>query len=180
MKDIKGTKTEQNLQKAFAGESMANTKYTLFSQKATQDGYEQISAIFAETAHNELGHARIWYRLMHGDDMPGTLDNLQAAAEGEHYEWTDMYAGFAADAREEGFMDLAFLFDSVAAVEKTHDERYRKLWDNLDTNQVFERDEPQVWVCMNCGHIFVGNKAPQICPVCKHPQAYFEIKAENY
>ena len=180
MKDLKGTKTEANLQAAFAGESMARNKYTYYASKAKKDGYVQIGKLFEETANNEKEHAKIWFKLLHGGEMPDTATNLLDAAEGENYEWTDMYAGFAETADAEGFHELAEKFRAVAAIEKTHEERYRALLHNVETAQVFEKSEVKVWECRNCGHIVVGLKAPEICPVCAHPQAYFEIKAENY
>ena len=180
MKKYQGTKTEENLRKAFAGESEARNKYTYFASKAKKDGYEQIAAIFEETANNEKEHAKMWYKELHDGAVEDTETNLLAAAEGENYEWTDMYAGFAKVAREEGFEDLAVKFEQVAAIEKTHEERYRKLLENVKEKKVFSRDGDAIWVCRNCGHIVVGKVAPEICPVCEHPQAYFEIKAENY
>ncbi len=177
--NLKGTKTEKNLMAAFAGESQAYTKYTYYASKAKKDGYVQIGNLFAETAGNEKEHAKIWFKLLH-DGMPGTLDNLLDAASGENYEWTDMYAGFAEDARAEGFDHIAYLFDEVAKIEKEHEERYRKLIENIEGGLVFSRDGDKIWKCSNCGHIVVGKDAPDVCPVCAHPQAYFEIKAENY
>ncbi len=178
MKDIKGTKTEANLHEAFAGESMARNKYTYFASKAKKDGYVQISKIFEETANNEKEHAKIWFKLL--DGIGDTSQNLLNAAEGEHYEWTDMYKRFAEDARAEGFKDIAVLFEQVAKIEKDHEARYRKLLQNVEEEVVFSRDGETVWQCINCGHVVVGKKAPQMCPVCDHPKAYFEIKAENY
>ena len=178
MKDLKGTKTEQNLWEAFAGESQARNKYTYFASKAKKDGYVQISKIFEETAANEKEHAEIWFKLLQG--IGSTAENLRAAAEGENYEWTDMYAQMAVDAREEGFDHIAFLFEQVGKIEKEHEERYRKLLANVEGGLVFSRDGDMIWQCGNCGHIHVGKKAPEVCPVCVHPQAYFEIKAENY
>ena len=175
-----GTKTEKNLEAAFAGESQARNKYTYFASKAKKDGFEQIAAIFEETANNEKEHAKMWYKELHGGAVEDTATNLQAAADGENYEWTDMYAGFAKVAREEGFEDLAVKFEQVAAIEKTHEERYRKLLSNVEEKKVFSKDGDTIWVCRNCGHIVVGKTAPEICPVCSHPQAYFEIRAENY
>ena len=177
--ELKGSKTEKNLMAAFAGESQAYTKYTYYASKAKKDGYVQIGNLFAETAANEKEHAKIWFKLLH-DGMPSTLTNLADAANGENYEWTDMYAGFAAEAREEGFDQIAYLFDEVAKIEKEHEERYRKLIENIEGGLVFSRDGDCIWKCSNCGHIVVGKKAPDICPVCAHPQSYFEIKAENY
>lgn len=175
-----GTKTYENLKKALAGESEARTKYDFFASKAKKDGYEQIAAIFTETAANEKEHAKLWYKELHGGEVEPTDINLQAAADGENYEWTDMYAEFAATAREEGFDELAEKFDQVAAIEKTHEERYLKLLSNVKEKKVFSRDGDCIWVCRNCGHIVVGREAPEICPVCAHPRAYFEIKPENY
>ncbi len=179
MADLKGTKTEANLQAAFAGESMARNKYSYFASKAKKDGYVQIAAIFEETAANEKEHAKLWYKLLN-DGIGSTAENLKAAAEGENYEWTDMYAQFAKDAREEGFEDIAKLFEGVAAIEKEHEERYRKLLANVENGLVFSKDGDTIWQCANCGHICVGRQAPEVCPVCAHPQAYFQVKAENY
>ena len=178
MKDLKGTKTEKNLWEAFAGESQARNKYTYFASKAKKDGYVQIAKIFEETAANEKEHAEIWFKLLNG--IGSTADNLKSAAEGENYEWTDMYDQMAKDAREEGFDHIAFLFDQVGKIEKEHEERYRKLLANVEGGLVFSRDGDMIWQCSNCGHIQVGKKAPEVCPVCVHPQAYFQIKAENY
>ena len=178
MKDLKGTKTEHNLWEAFAGESQARNKYTYFASKAKKDGYVQIAKIFEETAANEKEHAEIWFKLLQG--IGSTAENLRAAAEGENYEWTDMYAQMAVDAREEGFDHIAFLFEQVGKIEKEHEERYRKLLANVEGGLVFSRDGDMIWQCGNCGHIHVGKKAPEVCPVCVHPQAYFELKAENY
>lgn len=180
MKDIKGSKTEENLRIAFAGESQAYSKYQFYAKKARKDGYQQIGDIFDETARNEHTHAKIWFKILHGGDVPDTLDNLADAAAGENYEWTDMYEDFARVAREEGFNDIATLFDKVGAIEKTHEERYRRLIGNIEEGIVFSRDDDRIWQCMECGHIVIGKKAPAICPVCKHPQAYFEIEAHNY
>ncbi len=177
--DLKGSKTEKNLMAAFAGESQAYTKYTYFASKAKKDGYVQIGKIFEETAKNEKEHAKIWFKLLH-DGMPETLTNLADAAAGENYEWTDMYASFAEDAKAEGFDQIAYLFSEVAKIEKEHEERYRKLIENIEGGLVFSRDNDKIWQCSNCGHIVVGKEAPDVCPVCAHPQAYFEIKAENY
>ena len=176
--ELKGSKTEANLQAAFAGESMARNKYTYFASKARKDGYEQIAALFEETANNEKEHAKIWFKLL--DGIKETDQNLLAAAQGENYEWTDMYAGFAKEARAEGFTKIAALFEGVAAIEKEHEERYRKLLANVGEDVVFSRDEDTIWKCRNCGHIVIGKKAPEVCPVCAHPKSYFEIKAENY
>lgn len=175
-----GTKTEENLKTAFAGESQARTKYTFFASKAKKDGYEQIAAIFEETSNNEKEHAKLWYKELHGGEMPATTENLVEAAEGENYEWTDMYDEFAKTAREEGFEELAKKFEGVAAIEKAHEERYRKLLKNIKDKIVFSRDGDAIWVCRNCGHIVVGKDAPKVCPVCAHPQSYFELRAENY
>ena len=175
-----GTKTEENLKKALAGESEARNKYDFFASKAKKDGFEQIAAIFAETALNEKEHAKLWYKELHGGAVEDTEVNLEAAADGENYEWTDMYAGFAATAREEGFEELAQKFEGVAEIEKHHEERYRKLLENMREKKVFSKDGDAIWVCRNCGHIVIGREAPDVCPVCAHPQAYFEIKAENY
>ena len=177
--DIKGTKTEANLKAAFAGESQARNKYTYFASKAKKDGYVQIASIFEQTANNEKEHAKMWYKLLNGG-ISSTIDNLKDAAEGENFEWTDMYAGFAKDAREEGFEEIAKLFEGVAAIEKEHEERYRKLLANIEGGLVFSKDGDVVWQCANCGHICVGQKAPEVCPVCTHPQSYFQVKAENY
>lgn len=179
MAELKGSKTEQNLMTAFAGESQAHTKYLYYASKAKKDGYVQIGALFEETAKNEKEHAKIWFKLLHGG-MPATTENLKDAATGENYEWTDMYAGFAKTAREEGFDDIATLFDGVAAIEKEHEERYKKLLQNIEGDLVFSKDGDAVWQCANCGHIVVGKKAPEVCPVCAHPQAYFQVRAENY
>ena len=175
-----GTKTEENLKKALAGESEARNKYDFYASKAKKDGYEQIAAIFAETASNEKEHAKMWYKELHGGAVEDTETNLQAAADGENYEWTDMYKGFAETAREEGFLELAEKFEQVAAIEKTHEERYLKLLKNVKDGKVFSKDGERIWVCSNCGHIVIGKEAPEVCPVCAHPKAYFEIKAENY
>ena len=180
MSDLKGTKTEKNLLAAFAGESQARNKYTYYASKAKKEGYEQIAAIFEETAANEKEHAKMWFKLLHGDTIPSTIENLKDAAEGENYEWTDMYSKMAQEAREEGFDRIAFLFESVAAIEKEHEERYKKLIENIEGGLVFSRDGDKIWKCRNCGHIVIGKEAPMVCPVCAHPQAYFEIKAENY
>ncbi len=173
-----GTQTEKNLEAAFAGESMARNKYTYFASKAKKEGFEQIAAIFEETANNEKEHAKLWFKELEG--IGDTAQNLGAAADGENYEWTDMYEGFAKTAEQEGFPALAARFRMVAAIEKRHEERYRALLKNVETAQVFEKSEVKVWECRNCGHIVVGTKAPQICPVCQHPQAYFEVHKENY
>ncbi|MDR2753836.1 MAG: rubrerythrin family protein [Oscillospiraceae bacterium] len=178
--ELKGSKTEQNLLTAFAGESQAHTKYLYYASKAKKDGFVQIANLFTETALNEKEHAELWFKALHGNSIPATTENLTAAAAGENYEWTDMYAQFEKEAREEGFLELAARFAGVARVEKAHEERYRKLLANIETGIVFSRDGDSIWKCGNCGHIHVGPKAPQICPVCAHPQAYFELKAENY
>ena len=178
--DLKGSKTEKNLMEAFAGESQARNKYTYYASKAKKDGYEQIAAIFQETADNEKEHAKLWFKLLHGGAVPTTVENLADAAAGENYEWTDMYDRMAKEAKEEGFDKIAFLFESVGKIEKEHEERYRKLLANVENGTVFEAGEVKIWKCRNCGHIVVGTKAPEICPVCEHPRAYFEIKAENY
>ena len=176
--ELKGSKTEANLQTAFAGESMARNKYTYFASKAKKDGYVQISQIFEETAANEKEHAKIWFKLLEG--IGSTPENLLAAAEGENYEWTDMYAQFAKEAKEEGFDHIAFLFEEVGKIEKEHEARYRKLLENVKGDLVFSKDGDVVWECSNCGHIVIGKKAPEVCPVCNHPQAYFKVKADNY
>ena len=178
--ELKGSKTEQNLMAAFAGESQARNKYTYFASKAKKDGYEQIAAIFEETANQEKEHAKMWFKELHGGEVPSTEENLLAAAEGENYEWTEMYEEFAKVAEEEGFSVLAKKFRGVAAIEKMHEERYRKLLENVKEGLVFSRDGDMIWQCRNCGHIVVGKKAPLVCPVCNHPQSYFEIKKENY
>ena len=180
MAELKGSKTEKNLQDAFAGESMARNKYTYYASQARKDGYEQIAKIFEETANNEKEHAKIWFKLLHGDTVPSTAENLLDAAQGENYEWTDMYARFAQEAREEGFTKIAALFDMVGKIEKEHEERYRKLLANVEGQLVFSREGDCIWECANCGHIVIGKKAPEMCPVCKHPKAFFQIKAENY
>lgn len=177
--ELKGSKTEANLQAAFAGESMATNKYTYFASKAKKDGYQQIAAIFEETAANEREHAKMWYKLINGG-IDSTLENLGHAAEGENYEWTDMYSEFAKVAREEGFEQIAALFEGVAAIEKEHEERYRRLITNIEQGVVFSKDGDMIWQCRNCGHICIGKEAPEVCPVCAHPQSYFQVKAENY
>ncbi|MBR3368325.1 rubrerythrin family protein [Candidatus Saccharibacteria bacterium] len=178
--ELKGSKTEKNLMTAFAGESQARNKYTYFASKAKKDGYEQIAAIFEETANNEKEHAKMWFKELNGGEVPSTPENLKAAAEGENYEWTDMYAGFAETAREEGFKEIAKKFEMVAAIEKAHEERYLKLLKNIEDKKVFSSDGDAIWICRNCGHIVIGSKAPEVCPVCAHPQSYFEIRATNY
>ena len=176
---LKGSKTEKNLEAAFAGESMARNKYSYYASKAKKDGYVQIAAIFEETAANEKEHAKLWFKLLH-DGIAGTEINLADAADGENYEWTDMYPTFAKEAREEGFDYIADLFEGVAKIEKEHEERYKKLLENVKGGLVFSRDEEMIWQCNNCGHICIGKQAPEVCPVCAHPQAYFQIKSENY
>ncbi|GAB6390646.1 MAG: rubrerythrin family protein [Treponematales bacterium] len=180
MAELKGSKTEENLKAAFAGESQAHTKYLYYASKAEKEGYGQIGAIFRETALNEKEHAKIWFKLLHGDGVPATTANLKDAADGENHEWTDMYAGFAKTAKAEGFDAIAALFEMVGRIEKEHEERYRKLLANINGGLVFSRDGDQVWQCANCGHIVIGKKAPELCPVCKHPQSYFWLKAQNY
>ncbi|HJK27722.1 MAG TPA: rubrerythrin family protein [Methanocorpusculum sp.] len=180
MANLKGTKTEANLQAAFAGESQARNKYNYYASKARKDGYEQIAELFEETANNEKEHAKIWFKLLHGGAVPDTLTNLADAAAGENYEWTDMYAGFAKEARAEGFEDIAKLFEMVADIEKHHEERYRKLLANINEGIVFSRDGDMIWQCGNCGHLVIGKSAPEVCPVCDHPKAYFRIEARNY
>ena len=180
MADLKGTKTEKNLMEAFAGESQARNKYTYFAGKAKKEGYEQISAIFEETAGNEREHAKIWFKLLCGGDIPSTAENLKAAAEGENDEWTEMYKRMADEAREEGFTDIALLFDAVGKIEKEHEERYLKLLENVKNSTVFAKKQKSVWICRNCGHIVDSENAPAKCPVCVHPQAYFELRAVNF
>jgi rubrerythrin len=180
MKKIKGTKTEANLNAAFAGESEAHTKYEYYASQAKKDGYEQIAAIFAETSGNEKEHAKLWFKQLHGGSMPSTLDNLKDAAGGENYEHTDMYAKFAEDARAEGFEEIAKMFEGVGKIEAAHEERYRKLITNIEKGIVFKSDGVTVWKCRNCGYIHIGDSAPELCPVCSHPQSYFEINAENF
>ena len=180
MKNLKGTKTEKNLLEAFAGESMARNKYTYFASKAKKDGYVQIAELFEATANNEKEHAKMWFKLLEGGKIQDTATNLRHAAEGENYEWTDMYAKMADEADEEGFTEIAAKFRMVAAIEKTHEERYRKLLANVEGGIVFSRDGDMIWECGNCGHIHIGSKAPEVCPVCDHPQSYFAIRAENY
>ena len=177
--DIKGSKTEANLLAAFSGESQARNKYTYYASKARKDGYVQIANIFEETANNEKEHAKMWFKLLNGG-IGDTLSNLKDAAAGENYEWTDMYAGFAKTAREEGFDHIADLFEGVAKIEKEHEERYLKLVQNIEGGMVFSKDGDVIWQCSNCGHIVIGKQAPEVCPVCAHPQAYFQVKAENY
>ena len=178
--NLKGTKTEKNLMEAFAGESQARNKYTYFASKAKKEGYEQIAAIFEETAQNEKEHAKMWFKLLQGGEIKSTIENLQSAAEGENYEWTDMYERMAKEAKEEGFDRIAYLFEAVGKIEKEHEERYKKLIENVEGGLVFSRDGDRIWKCRNGGHIVIGKSAPEICPVCSHPKAFFEIKAENY
>ena len=180
MPELKGSRTEANLMAAFAGESQARNKYTYYASKAKKDGYVQIAQIFEETANNEKEHAKIWFKLLHDGEIADTAANLKDAAAGENYEWTEMYAEFAKVAKEEGFDKIAYLFDAVAKIEKEHEERYLKLAENLKNGSVFEKEEEVVWQCSNCGHQVVAKKAPEVCPVCKHPQAYFQVKPENY
>ena len=178
--ELKGSKTEANLMTAFAGESQARNKYTYYASKAKKEGYEQIAAIFEETANNEKEHAKMWFKLLHNDGIPSTIENLKDAANGENYEWTDMYDRMAKEAKEEGFDHIAYLFEEVAKIEKEHEERYRKLIGNIEEGIVFSRDGDKIWKCRNCGHIVIGKSAPEICPVCSHPQSFFELKKENY
>ncbi|MCK9479571.1 MAG: rubrerythrin family protein [Firmicutes bacterium] len=180
MKDIKGTKTEKNLMDAFSGESQARNKYTYYASKAKKEGYEQIAAIFTETANNEKEHAKIWFKLLNNGAVADTATNLEDAANGERYEWTEMYAGFAKDAREEGFNDIAILFESVAKIEKDHEERYKALLGNLQNGKVFKAEEKVAWICLNCGHIHYGVSAVEVCPVCDHPKAYFQRHVIDY
>ena len=178
--NLKGIKTEANLQTAFAGESQARNKYTYYASKAKKEGYEQIAAIFEETAANEKEHAKMWFKLLHDNDIPSTVENLADAADGENYEWTDMYAQFAKEAKEEGFDRIAYLFEAVGAIEKTHEDRYRKLLANVEGGLVFSSEGDAIWECRNCGHIYIGKEAPKIYPVCAHPQSFFQKRAENY
>ena len=178
--ELKGSKTEKNLMATFAGESQAHTKYLYYASKAKKDGYVQMANLFEETALNEKEHAKIWFKLLHEGEVPDTMTNLKDAANGENYEWTDMYANFAKEAREEGFTKIATLFELVAKIEKEHEERYRKLLKNIEDGVVFSKENDTVWQCANCGHIIIGKKAPKICPVCDHPQSYFQVRAENY
>ncbi|MDU1413519.1 MAG: rubrerythrin family protein [Clostridium sp.] len=179
MNNLKGTKTEENLKVAFAGESQARNKYSYYASRAKKDGYVQIAALFEETANNEKEHAKLWFKLLH-DGMPDTITNLKDAADGENYEWTEMYNEMAKTAKEEGFDHIAYLFEEVGKIEKEHEERYRKLLKNIEDGLVFSKEGDAIWQCSNCGHIVVGKKAPEVCPVCNHPQAYFQVKAENY
>lgn len=180
MKELKGTKTERNLMEAFAGESQARNKYTFYASKARKDGYEQIAAIFEETASNEKEHAKLWFKLLHNGEVPDTMTNLRDAAAGENYEWTDMYERMAVEAEEEGFTAIAARFRGVAAIERHHEERYRHLLANIEEGLVFSREGDTIWICRNCGHVVIGKKAPAACPVCAHPQSFFEIEARNY
>ena len=180
MKELKGTKTEKNLMEAFAGESQARNKYTYYASVAKKEGYEQIAAVFEETANNEKEHAKMWFKELHGGAVPGTIENLIDAAKGENGEWTEMYKRMAEEAREEGFIEIAEKFEGVAAIEKRHEERYNKLLENVKKNTVFKKTEEKVWICRNCGHIYVGKEAPKVCPVCNHPQAYFELFTEEF
>ena len=180
MNELKGTRTEKNLMEAFAGESQARNKYTYYASKARKDGYEQIARIFEETANNEKEHAKLWFKHLHGGEMPDTAANLLDAAQGENYEWTDMYDRMAKEAREEGFTAIAAQFEMVGRIEKSHEDRYRKLLSNVEESIVFSRDGDMIWECGNCGHIVVGKKAPEVCPVCHHPKSYFMLRANNY
>ena len=180
MSNVKGTKTEANLLTAFAGESQARNKYTYYASKAKKDGFEQIARLFLETAENEKEHAKIWFKLLHDGEVPDTVTNLTDAAEGENYEWTDMYAKFAQEAKEEGFTKIAALFEGVAKIEKEHEERYRRLLASVKEETVFKKSDPAEWICSNCGHIHRGTSAPEVCPVCAHPKAYFELRAQNF
>lgn len=180
MKELKGTKTEKNLQAAFAGESQARNKYTYYASRARKDGYEQIAAIFEETAGNEKEHAKMWFKYLNGGAIGSTIDNLKDAAAGENYEWTDMYDTMAKEAEEEGFKEIAEKFRMVGEIEKHHEERYQKLVKNIEEGVVFSKDGDRIWKCRNCGHICIGKQAPEECPVCNHPQSYFEVNAENY
>ena len=178
--ELKGSRTEANLMAAFAGESQARNKYTYYASKAKKDGYEQIAAIFEETANNEKEHAKMWFKELNGGEIPSTEENLLSAADGENYEWTEMYEEFAKVAEEEGFTEIARLFRGVGEIEKHHEERYLKLIDNIDNNLVFKKDEEVVWICRNCGHVYYGKEAPKVCPICNHPESYMEMKADNY
>ena len=180
MKELKGSKTEKNLMEAFAGESQARNKYTFYASKAKKEGYEQIAAIFTETADNEKEHAKMWFKELHGGEVPSTMENLIDAAAGERGEWTEMYKRMAEEAREEGFLSIAMKFEGVAAIEKRHEERYNKLLEIVKKKTVFKKTTKKIWVCRNCGHVHVGNEAPKVCPVCNHPQAYFEILTEEF
>ena len=178
--ELKGSKTEQNLMKAFAGESQARNKYTFYASKAKKDGFEQIAGIFEETANNEKEHAKMWFKLLHDGQVPGTVENLKDAAGGENYEWTDMYANFAKEAKEEGFEHIAYLFESVGKIEKEHEERYLTLLKNIEEGKVFNKPINNMWICRNCGHVHYGESAPKLCPVCEHPQSFFELRNDNY
>lgn len=178
--ELKGSRTEANLMAAFAGESQARNKYTYYASKAKKEGYEQIAAIFEETANNEKEHAKLWFKQLHGGDVPTTEENLKDAAAGENYEWTEMYAEFAKVAKEEGFDEIAYLFESVGAIEKHHEERYNALLKNVEEDKVFHKDEEVIWICRNCGHVYRGKDALKVCPVCKHPESYMELRAINY
>ena len=178
--ELKGSKTEANLMSAFAGESQARNKYTYYASKARKDGYEQIAAIFEETANNEKEHAKLWFKELHNGEVPSTLENLKDAAAGENYEWTDMYAEFAKVAKEEGFNHIAYLFEEVAKIEKEHEERYLALLKNVKDKKVFHKDGEKIWICRNCGHVYIGKDALEVCPVCKHPQSFMEVKSDNY
>lgn len=178
--ELKGSQTEKNLMTAFAGESQARNKYTYYASKAKKDGYEQIAEIFEESANNEKEHAKIWFKLLHNGAVPSTIENLQDAANGENYEWTDMYAGFAKVAKKEGFEEIAKLFEEVGKIERQHEKRFLKLLENVKEGVVFSKDGDRIWKCRNCGHIVIGKQAPEVCPVCAHPQSYFEINAQNY
>ena len=180
MKELKGTKTEKNLMEAFAGESQARNKYTYYASVAKKEGYEQIAAIFDETANNEKEHAQMWFKELHGGSVPGTIENLIDAAKGENGEWTEMYKRMAKEAREEGFIEIAEKFEGVAAIEKRHEERYNKLLENVKKNTVFKKTKEKIWICRNCGHVYVGREAPKVCPVCNHPQAYFQLLTEEF
>ncbi len=180
MAELKGSKTEKNLMTAFAGESQARNKYTYYASKAKKEGYEQIAELFTETANNEKEHAKIWFKLLHDGDVPDTITNLQDAANGENFEWTDMYDQFAKEAKEEGFDRIAYLFEAVGKIEKEHEARYLKLLENVKNDLVFSKDGDTIWQCANCGHICIGKKAPEVCPVCAHPKAYFRVLAQNY
>ena len=180
MPELKGSKTEKNLMEAFAGESQARNKYTYYASKAKKEGFENLAAIFEETANNEKEHAKIWFKQLHGGDVPSTVENLKDAANGENFEWTEMYKEFAETAKEEGFAEIAFLFEKVGEIEKHHEERYLKLVDNIENNLVFEKGEEKIWICRNCGHVYKGKKALNVCPVCNHPQSYMEVKNDNY
>ena len=177
--ELKGSKTEKNLMEAFAGESQARNKYTYYASKAKKEGYEQIADLFLETADNEKEHAKLWFKLLHENDVPSTIENLKDAASGENFEWTNMYERMAKEAKEEGFERIAFLFEAVAKIEKEHEARYLKLLENVENGLVFSKEGEKIWKCRNCGHIVIGKSAPEVCPVCAHPKAYFEIKSEN-